>query len=596
MKLSIRRSVQFAWPAATTLLAWLLPVFAWAPLAYPGYFEFHSGSLPIFNLTDLMQRLTDLGWAPTVGQPYDLLRGERVLPYLLAAALRLLGASSVAAVKLVFGLSLLAGALGMVGWARRRLGSWPALVAAAVYVYWPMGLATVYVRGAFAEAALLGLLPFVLWAADAAADGSRRGAVGLALGVAAALWTQMGLALWLAVIVLGYALARRTGDSAALRGQPIRHAARVKSSPLDSAHRQRSISLTGRLGPLAGWAGGLALGTLGLLPVILRHGWGGSTYVNFTDHFVYLNQLLWAGGGNGVSVAGPDDALTFSVGIMVFVLAVVSCFSLGSPADALRAEGRALRLSQRRAGGIALALMALSTVLAAPLWRLLPFLGRTLTYPWQLLLLAGPWLAWLGGAGSRVVLDLWPAEQRERSAAVLCAALIALVVLGVHGAPAPLGPALSPDAEAARAAAADAGQPLNPVTADAPPDAPLAIFGRDEIALVSATPEGAPGPGGRVTLRVRWEALRPLTQDYTVFVHAIGPDGVRYGQLDTMPQGNSSPTSGWRPGQVVGDVYDLVLASDAPIGGDYRYLLGFYLLQTGERLTAGADDKVTLTP
>ena len=130
MKMSIRKPVRFTWLAATTLLAWLLPVFAWAPLAYPGYFEFHSGSLPIFNLTDLAQRLTDLGWAPTVGQPYDLLRGERALPYLLAAAARLVGASSVVAVKLVFGLSLLAGALGMFGWARRRLGGWPALVAA----------------------------------------------------------------------------------------------------------------------------------------------------------------------------------------------------------------------------------------------------------------------------------------------------------------------------------------------------------------------------------------------------------------------------------------------------------------------------------
>ncbi len=596
MRISLRKSVQFGWPAATTLLAWLLPVFAWAPLTYPGYFEFHSGSLPIFNLTDLMQRLTDLGWAPTVGQPFDLLRGERALPYLLAAALRLLGASSVAAVKLVFGLSLLAGALGMVGWARRRLGDWPALVAAAVYVYWPMGLATVYVRGAFAEAALLGLLPFVLWAAEAAADGSRRGAAGLALGIAAALWTQTGLALWLAVIVLGYALARRTAESAALRGQPGLPVERVDSSRLDAAHRQQSISWAGRLGLLAGWAGGLALGALGLLPVILRHGWGGSTYVNFTDHFVYLHQLLWAGGGNGVSLAGPDDTLTFSVGIMAFALAVVSCFSLGRPADAMTAEGRARRFTRRRVGGIALALMALSTVLAAPLWRLLPFLGRILTYPWQLLLLAGPWLAWLGGAGSRAVLDLWPAERRERSVAVLCAALIALVVLGVYSGPATLGPALSPEAEAAQGASADSGQPLNPVTADAPPDAPLAIFGRDEIALVSAAPEGAPGPGGRVTLRVRWQALRPLTRDYTVFVHAIGPDGERYGQLDTMPQGNSAPTSGWQPGQVVQDAYELTLAPDAPIGGDYHYLLGFYLLQTGERLTTGADDKVTLTP
>ena len=164
------KTSKISWPLAATLLAWLLPVFAWAPLTYPGYFEFHSGFLPIFNLNDLMRHLADLGWLPTVGQPYDLLRGEGALAYRLAALLRLLGASPVAAVKWTFGLSLLAGALGMYGWARRRLGPWPALLASMIYTYWPMLLATIYVRGALAEAVFMGLAPWVLWAADAACD------------------------------------------------------------------------------------------------------------------------------------------------------------------------------------------------------------------------------------------------------------------------------------------------------------------------------------------------------------------------------------------------------------------------------------------
>ena len=158
-------------PQAVTLLAWLLPIFAWAPLAYPGYFEFHSGFLPIFNLNDLMGHPVDLGWAPTVGQPYDLLRGDGALPYRLAALLHLLGAAPVDAAKLLFGASLLAGSLGMAGWARRRLGPWPALLAAMVYVYLPVVLATTYVRGAFAQAVFLGLMPWVLGAADAALSG-----------------------------------------------------------------------------------------------------------------------------------------------------------------------------------------------------------------------------------------------------------------------------------------------------------------------------------------------------------------------------------------------------------------------------------------
>ena len=150
------KTTKISWPLAVTLLAWLLPVFAWSPLTYPGYFEFHSGFLPIFNLNDLMRHGADLGWLPTVGRPYDLLRDEGALAYRLAALMRLLGSSPVAAVKWTFGLSLLSGALGMYGRACRRLGPWPALLASMVYTYWPMLLATIYVRGALAEAGLHG--------------------------------------------------------------------------------------------------------------------------------------------------------------------------------------------------------------------------------------------------------------------------------------------------------------------------------------------------------------------------------------------------------------------------------------------------------
>jgi hypothetical protein len=99
-----------------------------------------------------------------------------------------------------------------------------------------------------------------------------------------------------------------------------------------------------------------------------------------------------------------------------------------------------------------------------------------------------------------------------------------------------------------------------------------------------------------VTALVRWQALRPLDHDYTVFFHAIGPDGNRWGQQDTMPQGNQLPTSQWRPGQVVTDQYQVILAPGAPISSDYRYYLGLYLWQTGQRLATGTDDKVVLGP
>jgi hypothetical protein len=554
-----------SWPLAAAMLAWLLPVFAWAPLTYPGYFEFHSGFLPIFNLNDLMRHLADLGWQPTVGQPYDLLRGEGALAYRLAAVLRLLGASPVAAIKWTFGLSLLAGALGMYGWSRRRLGPWPALLASMVYTYWPMLLATIYVRGALAEAVFMGLAPWVLWAADTAATGSRRAALGLALSLAAALWTQAGLALWLAVIVFAYILL-------------IPHRLEVVSGGSTEGENpaQRRLSPTGLA--LIGWAGGLALGALGLIPIVSQHGGGNATYVTFADHFVYPFQLLLAGWGTGPSIPGPDDTLTFSLGIVAFGLAVLGIvlFREGARRRTSTDNDTITPTPQRTDALFALAvvliLAALSMTLAAFLWQGLPFLARTLTYPWQLLLLAGPWLAWLAGLGGRVLLELWPEEAQRRWAVPLVAGLLTITLLGVYSV-------------------------LNPTTTSAPvPDAPVAIFGDNQIALLSAEPVGSPTPGGQIELLTRWQALRPIDQDYTVFFHAVGPDGSRWGQQDTMPQNGKLPTSSWQPGQVIQDEYRIVLATDAPVSSDYRYLLGLYQWQTGARLTSGTDDKVVLTP
>jgi len=549
----LRTTGKLRLPQATTWLAWLLPVFAWAPLTYPGYFEFHSGFLPIFNLNDLARHLADLSWAPVIGQPYDLLRGERVLPYMLGLLPRASGASGAAAVKWVFGVSILAGALGMYGWARRRLGLWPGLLAALVYAFWPLGLATVYVRGALAEAVLLGLMPLLLWAADAAGGSGRTGpAIGLGLALAAALWTQTGLALWLAVLVLVFGLACTRGGC-------------QDTAPT----RFRGIGW--------GWLGGMVLGGLGLLPLILHRGLGGGTWVNFVDHFVYLYQLLLASWGQGPSIPGPYDTLTFQLGLVACGLAVLGIANgkwqvVGGQGQVVRDPQYATRFLKYFALAVVLVLAFLSTTLSASLWKHLPFLARTLTYPWQLLLLTGPWLAWLAGLGGRALLDLLPDAQRQVGVMPLFAILLTLTLLGSYG-------------------------DLNPPATDVPvADAPVAIFGDDQIALLSVVTAGKPGPGGHVTVLARWQALRPLDQDYTVFFHVETPDRTLWGQTDTMPHDGQFPTSQWPPGQVVTDKYQLTLKSDAPISDDYRYTLGLYLWQTGQRLPIGTDDKVVLTP
>jgi hypothetical protein len=329
---------------------------------------------------------------------------------------------------------------------------------------------------------------------------------------------------------------------------------------------------------ILGWSGGVAFGIIGLLPVVARHGSSGTSYVDFSDHFLYLHQLLQAGWGVGSSIAGPYDTLPFQLGLVACGLAAIGVLLDGRWGAANQQISKSRftfdvsRLTFRFALVVTLALVFLSSTLAAPIWRLLPFLARTLTYPWQLLLLVGPWLAWLAGLGGRALLDHLPAEDRESAAMPLVAALLALILLGSYSY-------------------------LNPTPINAPaPDAPLAVFGDNEIALLGAEAIDTLRPGAEAGVSIRWQALRPLDRDYTVFFHVVGPDGQVIGQHDTMPRDNALPTSQWRPGQVVDDRYRAALKTGVPSAAQLRYNLGLYQWQTGQRLRTATDDKVAVTP
>jgi len=123
------------------ILLFLLSIFAFAPLTYPGFFQSHSGFLPIYNLYDLEIHFGDFSWAPKMGRGYDFFRGEGVLPYYVAELFRWLGASGAEAIRWSYGLSFVLSAWAMYGWAKRLWGGRAALIAAVVYTYLPYHLA-----------------------------------------------------------------------------------------------------------------------------------------------------------------------------------------------------------------------------------------------------------------------------------------------------------------------------------------------------------------------------------------------------------------------------------------------------------------------
>jgi hypothetical protein len=62
-------------------------------------------------------------------------------------------------------------------------------------------------------------------------------------------------------------------------------------------------------------------------------------------------------------------------------------------------------------------------------------------------------------------------------------------------------------------------------------------------------------PGERLPVTAYWQALRPMTTDYSVFVHLIGRGYTNVGQFNSYPGLGLRPTSTLQPGQIIVDTY-----------------------------------------
>ena len=107
--------------------------------------------------------------------------------------------------------------------------------------------------------------------------------------------------------------------------------------------------------------------------------------------------------------------------------------------------------------------------------------------------------------------------------------------------------------------------------------------------------------GEALHLTLYWQCLRPMDTSYTVFTHVLDSQSKVWGQVDRIPLGEARPTTGWLPGEVFVDSYEIPVRADAP-PGTYAVEVGMYDAATGVRLAvrdeqgrAMADDRVLLT-
>lgn len=495
----------------------VLSIFAWAPATFPGYWQSLEGFVPVFNAVH-----------PTpianIATPPDLWRGEGSGAFLLIRPLMLFGLDRVAALRATFALMFILGGSSIYIWLRSRLGDRAAGLAGLVYMLLPPFLATVYVRGCLSDALLWGLLPLAL--AGIAVHAENRSLGAATVVVLAILWmwrTQAGLAALLTLFLLLYTAL---------------------------IERQR-----------LSWFVVFLSGAAGLTSLLPLWQVRAPSLVTFSDHFVYLFQFFTVNWRVAPSMAGWQDAYPFQLGFAALAFSVLTLWLwwMTWKQPSKTPSGRLLGFSFIGS----LVLIGLSMHISEPLWRW-SNAELLLTYPWQILILAGPLLAVTAGS--------LPALYAGFSSTPYWATLLTLVILSSY-------PYLD-----------------TKYTQVKPPEQPVAVIGAQDNFVVLAAALVEKAQPRQTTLQITWQALHPVEFDDNIFFQALTGSETSptiVAQLDRQPLDGKRPATTWEPGEIFTDTYRIDLPSNAPQQG-LRYYFGYYDWRNGARLPVdgGIDDKL----
>jgi hypothetical protein len=276
---------------------------------------------------------------------------------------------------------------------KQVLGRRAALVAAVAYMVIPYRLVDLYVRAALAESVAYVFVPLVLWGVWATLHRPRvANVVGLAFAYAALMFTSPLVTLLLTLILVFYtaflALARVNDQ------RPWRQLSRESLFP-SLGHLVRVL-----LPPAIGLVLGVGLCAVFAFPAMLENRfvrvdqWYGGRYAWGGD-FVEFFQLFSPRWGFGASVPGPDDEVSFQLGVVPVVLSILALVPLFHKRSRAHLSHSAVRLTAFFAA-LTLIVIFLMLGISGLLWQVLP-LVRLAQFPWRLLALTVFSMAFLCG-------------------------------------------------------------------------------------------------------------------------------------------------------------------------------------------------------
>lgn len=280
--------------------------------------------LPLFNskffytqdyifIARLQQMSSALGqgqfpvrWAPDLRYGEPLFNFYAPLPYYIGAAVHLLGFNFIWVAKILFMLSAFLSAVTMYLLVRRLFGQKAAIFAAILYTWAPYRAVDMYVRGSLSETWAFVFFPLIFYASLKLVEKiSLRNIAFLSLSLAGLFLTHNVTTLmflpFLLIWWLYLILSKKKWSSA--------------------PHLFLAAAV------------GFGLSAFFLLPAFFENNFIQTKYLtvgyfNFRAHFVAVKQFFSLFWGYGSSVWGPEDGLSFQVGLVNFaVLGLTAIFA-----------------------------------------------------------------------------------------------------------------------------------------------------------------------------------------------------------------------------------------------------------------------------
>lgn len=274
------------------------------PMFKPGLIAGHDTGARFVHTQMMAQALKDLQFpvrwveGPTKGLSHALFNYYPPLFYYPPAILTLLGVGLIPAVYITITLFSVIGWLGMYFFVKKLVGSLPAIISAYLFTFTPYRISQIYVRAAYMEFAATSIIPFAFWGILAIFQ--ERKITGL-------ITTTVSLALIITlhqptfIMILPALLAW------------------ICYLWITNSSRQEIVVSFLAIGLAFFLSASFILPLVGesqfIRPVGLSAG-----YFDFRQHFATISQLIYSPWDYGVSQPGPNDGMSFQVGVINWVV------------------------------------------------------------------------------------------------------------------------------------------------------------------------------------------------------------------------------------------------------------------------------------